>query len=43
MFTYDISRKDKYIISATDNNDDDDTLHICIDCIKRIKEFELKG
>jgi len=41
MFTYDISRKDKYIISSSDNNDDD-TFHICINCIIRIKEFELK-
>ena len=40
MFTYDVRRKDEYIICSPDSDDDDDALHICINCINRIKKFD---
>lgn len=40
MFTYDITRKDKYIICRKDSDEPDDTIHICINCINRIKGFD---
>ena len=40
MFTYDTSRKDRYIISQAAYTDDDDATYICIKCIRTIKEFD---
>lgn len=40
MFTYDITNKDKYIICHSSSDDDNDAIHICINCINRIKGFD---
>lgn len=40
IFTYDISNRDKYIICHSDSDDSDDAIHICINCINKIKGFD---
>jgi hypothetical protein len=42
MFTYDIGRVDKYIICSANSYNDDDIIHICINCINRIKAFKIE-
>jgi len=41
MFTYDVSRKEKYIITPVSSDDESEATTICIDCIKRIKSTEI--
>lgn len=40
MFTYDTTRKEKYIVCPVSYQDADDAIHICINCIRTIKEFD---
>ena len=43
IFTYDIGKREKYIISPAGSDEDSDVFYICIKCIHRIKEFDEEG